>query len=212
MSQPQFLLFPPKSDRGRCSRLSSVLLCIIFLQTHGLVLSHASPFVAQNISPPTQYVVSFIGSPFWRQKCFPPPLPEYMLPHGIDFLSCEIYTNSFNFNKHGNKEKLSINNFSSFICNIVDEKSFLEIKRGDFNNKRKFNNVPYSPYRLSKEIRIVWIVFNLHWVPLQNGSTAKHSPYILLIWDFQKVVFLNVFKIGGDIRIWSRSIHYQKLV
>ena len=60
-----------------------------------------------------------------------------------------------NTHKHGNKEKLSINNFSSFICNIVDEKSFLEIKRGDFNNKRKFNNVPYSPFRLSKEIRIV---------------------------------------------------------
>ena len=59
------------------------------------------------------------------------------------------------------------------------------------------------PHRLSKEIRIVWIVFNLRWVPLRNGSTAKHSLYILLIWDFQKLVFLFSFQ------NWWR---YQNLV
>ena len=69
---PSLGCLPPKSDRRQCSRLCSVLLCMS-------VLSHASPFVAQNISPPTQYAVSFIGSPFWRQTCYPPPLPEYML-------------------------------------------------------------------------------------------------------------------------------------
>jgi len=103
---PSLGCLPPKSNRRQCSRLCSVLWCIIFLQhvlcpnpTLGClppksdrrqcsrlcsvllcmsVLSHASPFVAQNISPPTQYAVSFIGSPFWRQTCYP-PLPEYML-------------------------------------------------------------------------------------------------------------------------------------
>ena len=98
---PSLGCLPPKSNRRQCSRLCSVLWCIIFLQhvlcpnpTLGClppksdrrqcsrlcsvllcmsVLSHASPFVAQNISPPTQYAVSFIGSPFWRQTCSPPP-------------------------------------------------------------------------------------------------------------------------------------------
>ena len=106
MSQPQFLLFPPKSDRGlhydpvqdsvqfyyvsyffnMCyvptpvqavfpSSLIEVCIMILFKtlfsfilyhisSNHGLVLSHVSPFVDQNISPPTQYAVSFIGSPF----------------------------------------------------------------------------------------------------------------------------------------------------
>ena len=60
--------------------LFKTLLSVIMYHissTHGSVLSHASPFVAQNLTPPTQYVVSFTGSLSEDKNVT--PLPEYML-------------------------------------------------------------------------------------------------------------------------------------
>ncbi len=101
MSQPQFLLFPPKSDRGL--HYDPVQDSLQFYYVSYFFNTWVGPFPCLPFCSPKYFPAHSICCfshrfPFLKTKCYPPPLPEYMLPHGIDFLSCEIYTNSFNFN------------------------------------------------------------------------------------------------------------------